>query len=692
MSKENLTMFEQVIDSEKGEEREFYLKGLKDMIGKLEKDADEDLKKEIGRLKTKFSIGGAKKSPAPKKSPAKKTTAKRTTKPKTTKEEREKKKAEVKDATGKTIEECKEILAKYEAMRLKTNKEQKERVSELKKKDEIIDGTNVKTADATTKTTAKEVAPKIKKEVEQIEKEAEREAKKVVKPQGKTATEVKKQVEKKKEEIIEKKVEDMTEDLISATTKFIESVSDEIGRFKKDDQKKFLINLRKEIDVLLRDYGYGGELGAGVQAYEVPWMGGKPSMYSKGGEVDSDIVKAIFEPNEMSGQIQTSRGKKSIEGLSDMISNTQFDSETIAKSIFTINSSNGKIETNYGKKTLKGLENMILSARESAGINFAKGGSTKSVIVDKQLGYDIFVTNTNNPNKDNREFVALVKGKGDALLMVSALNNSVKEAPLHYFMEDNFSNRLKGKKFAKGGKVLSAIAEDWGRDSDVYYAVQDSYVAYDSDEKAKEVLEEYDMLEDYEHLFAKGGKTRSLRSIRKDRARLSQEPWEQAYKSKRKGNYYAKGGVTASSDIIDIAIYWLDENEPLQGENYSINSRELSKKLKSGKRDKQTIEELMDMLYSNGQNDDTAIELDGYSVAVYGEEGVDDYIRGEDIYYAIDEDKFAKGGNVENSFSRKAEARGLDTEDFMNQVLHNPSYYDERTRRQAQFMKNEFNM
>lgn len=75
---------------------------------------------------------------------------------------------------------------------------------------------------------------------------------------------------------------------------------------------------------------------------------------------------------------------------------------------------------------------------------FEKGGSTKSVIADKQLRYDIFVTNTNNPNKDNRELVASVKAKGDALLMVSALNNSVKEAPLQYFMEE---------KFAKGGMM-----------------------------------------------------------------------------------------------------------------------------------------------------------------------------------------------------------------------------------------------
>jgi hypothetical protein len=581
MSKENLTMFEQVIDSEKGEEREFYLKGLKDTIGKLEKDADEDLKKEISRLKTKFSLGGAKKTPAPKKTPAKKTTAKRTTKPKTTKEEREKKKAEVKDATGKTIEECKEILAKYEAMRLKTNKEQKERVSELKKKDEIIEGTNVKTADATTKTTAKEVAPKIKKEVEQIEKEAEIEAKKVVKPQGKTATEVKKQVEKKKDELIEKKVEDMTKDLASASANFVKSVQSEIAKFSKDDAKKFLIDLRKQIDTLLRAYGYGGELSAGVQAYEIPWAGGgRPTMY------------------------------------------------------------------------------------------------------------------------------------------------------------------------AKGGNILGALSQDWGRDSDVYLAVHDSYVAYDSDEKAKEVLEEYDMLEDYEHLFAKGGKTRSTWSIKQDRRFLSKEPWEQAYKPKRKGNYFSKGGYVDLFEEYEQqppkvrAIYDKYEEKIIDGDFDYSDSADFLKEMQSigytfdygldnvpyGLRpigvdlnELEGYEEyakggfVYDSFEVENQNGSFRYELemfknaDGkpfYQVSAY-RDGSDVpniignfYDENESIkYFNQFRNKFAKGGStyqgggeVENSFSRKAEARGLDTEDFMNQVLHNPSYYDERTRRQAQFMNNESNM
>jgi hypothetical protein len=67
--------------------------------------------------------------------------------------------------------------------------------------------------------------------------------------------------------------------------------------------------------------------------------------------------------------------------------------------------------------------------------------------------------------------------------------------------EQAYLPKRKGNFFAKGGKILGALSEDWGRDSDVYLAVHDSYVAYDSDEKAKQVLIEYDMLDDYKHIF-----------------------------------------------------------------------------------------------------------------------------------------------------------------------------------------------
>ena len=53
------------------------------------------------------------------------------------------------------------------------------------------------------------------------------------------------------------------------------------------------------------------------------------------------------------------------------------------------------------------------------------------------------------------------------------------------------------------------------------------------------------------------------------------------------------------------------------------------------------------------------------------------------IQDVTDSPDFRKG-----AFTKKAKKRGLSPEAFMKKVLANPSYYDERTRKQAQFMKN----
>ena len=56
---------------------------------------------------------------------------------------------------------------------------------------------------------------------------------------------------------------------------------------------------------------------------------------------------------------------------------------------------------------------------------------------------------------------------------------------------------------------------------------------------------------------------------------------------------------------------------------------------------------------------------------------------------------YAKGGQLfddldikKGAFTKKAKARGLSTEVFMKKVLANPNRYDEKTRKQAQLMKN----
>jgi hypothetical protein len=55
----------------------------------------------------------------------------------------------------------------------------------------------------------------------------------------------------------------------------------------------------------------------------------------------------------------------------------------------------------------------------------------------------------------------------------------------------------------------------------------------------------YEIAEHLNEEYKKGGNTKkkSKRSINTDRRRSSKEPHEQAYKSKRKGKYYSKGGI-----------------------------------------------------------------------------------------------------------------------------------------------------
>ena len=53
------------------------------------------------------------------------------------------------------------------------------------------------------------------------------------------------------------------------------------------------------------------------------------------------------------------------------------------------------------------------------------------------------------------------------------------------------------------------------------------------------------------------------------------------------------------------------------------------------------------------------------------------------IQEVVDSPDFRKG-----AFTKKAKERGLTPEKFMSKVLNNPNKYDERTRKQAQFMKN----
>ena len=49
--------------------------------------------------------------------------------------------------------------------------------------------------------------------------------------------------------------------------------------------------------------------------------------------------------------------------------------------------------------------------------------------------YKVYVTNTNNPDKDNKDLVATVKHKGDVIIITDALNKNLVDTPLVYFWD-----------------------------------------------------------------------------------------------------------------------------------------------------------------------------------------------------------------------------------------------------------------
>ena len=232
-----------------------------------------------------------------------------TTKTKQTATDIAKAKAEIKAKTGKTEAECESIIEQYRALRTKAqegkrkaekaNTDNKERVSKLQRKGNIIEGTNEKTADAVIESTAKDVAEKIEKQVEAVEAKAETEAKaEVAKDKTITTPKAKKEAIQAK---VEKKVAEKTKTIVKRvvidTSALLTSIATSLGKFDKDSQKEFLIKLRSDIDKLLAKYAFGGMTDGATQVMNVQQSNlsassVNPTLFAGGGGVDREIIKS----------------------------------------------------------------------------------------------------------------------------------------------------------------------------------------------------------------------------------------------------------------------------------------------------------------------------------------------------------------------------------------------------------------
>jgi hypothetical protein len=216
----------------------------------------------------------------------------------------EKAKAQIKAKTGKTEEECEAIIEQYRSLRSKAQEGKRKaeqatatnrkRVAKLEDKGDLIEGTNVKTADAVIETTAQEVAEKIEQEIEAVEAKAETEAKaEVAKDNTKTTPKQKKEaVEAKVEKKVKERTKIIVKKVVIDTSALLTSISNSLGKFDKDSQKEFLIKLRSDIDTLISKYAFGGMTDGATQVMNVQQSNMSsssvnPTMFANGGGVDS---------------------------------------------------------------------------------------------------------------------------------------------------------------------------------------------------------------------------------------------------------------------------------------------------------------------------------------------------------------------------------------------------------------------
>jgi hypothetical protein len=276
---------------------------------------------------------------------------KRTATPRATKKtatDIEKAKAEIKAKTGKTEAECEAIIEQYRALRTKAQEgkrkaEQatatnKKRVAKLEDKGDLIEGTNVKTADAVIETTAQDVAEKIEQQIEAVEEKAEKEAVAEVAKDNtkKTPTQKKQAVEAKVEKKVKEKTRVIVKKVVIDTTALLTSIATSLGKFDKDSQKEFLIKLRSDIDKLLAKYAFGGMTDGAVQMMNIQQSNlsassVNPTMFAKGGGVGK--IYALVDKFDANKQVydqvyyKTNNYNEIIGYIADLKNEGEYDSD-----------------------------------------------------------------------------------------------------------------------------------------------------------------------------------------------------------------------------------------------------------------------------------------------------------------------------------------------------------------------------
>lgn len=385
------------------------------------------------------------------------TSTTKTTKTKQSPSDIEKAKAEIKKRTGKTEEECESIIEEYRALRTKAQEgkrkaeqasaDNKKRVEKLEDKGDLIEGTNVKTADAVIETTAKDVAEKIEQQIEAVEEKAEKEAKvEVAKDKTiKTPKAKKEAVEKKVDEKVKKETKVVVQRVVIDTSALLTSIATTLGKFDKDSQKEFLIKLRSDIDKLLSKYAFGGLTNGATQTMNITQSNlsassVNPTMFAEGGEVAEykvgDNVRYLFNNRVETGEIVRRIDDESVEvrsGFSSALVNDRRIVGLAPKKRFSFFEHGGGVDKNDYSGEYRSIRDFVRSNKGMNKILAEKYNLSISEVdfnLNGELGFDEEVIKN------------LLRGKG----------YSVK------FIDDKYDGyfEVTKRKMAKGGGIYSS--------------------------------------------------------------------------------------------------------------------------------------------------------------------------------------------------------------------------------------------
>jgi hypothetical protein len=636
---------------------------------------------------------------------------------KKTKEKKEKKefdlteaKKDLKQKFGKTEEECEKIIQEYKKAREKAKVGRKKRTSTLKKKGKLIKGTDVKDAGATLDTAKTQVKKKIEKEIKKVEDKEEAKVKQEVKQEVKEQAKTKKpkaqqkkavkKVEEKEKKKAEKEVKEKTKKIAQKvsidTSGIISAINTSLANFDKNSSKEFLTKLRKDIDKLLAKYDAGGFTQTlNITQSNMSASSVNPSQFKRGGKVNVEKelrkIKEYFEKNgdvEFFGQKYKKRGgdieffgqkfmakggktqpmdKKLYNRFNKVMVGYHKDIGIPIKSLMDAYSK-GKapLTREQQNKLTKRLQKEHPQIAEDLGMKFKKGG-------------------------DVEFFGQMFKKKGGIVDKFSdAYNDLVKELG---FKKRGGDIEFFGTKYKKKGGVVEKfnkaykdLVKELGfkRGGDVDYFGQKYKARGGGIRKFKQGYND----RDDESLGARRG---SRRGMKQDyRARRNESKGELRHKMRRA---YSDVGSMDRGDRMYLKrggdVDFFGQKFKKRGgdvDYFGQKYKRMGGDVKFFGRDYKKRGGDVDYFGQKYKADGGQIDFD--SVVDTGQPHEMMRMGGKTknknwIQSVVDSPNFRKG-----AFTKKAKARGMNPEEFMKKVLSNPSQYDERTRRQAQFMKN----